>query len=80
MLAKDMPIIDEASKTVYELSEENQARLEMRARQDAIRRANDRIIYEQRLKDSIAEKDASLAEKDARIAELEKQLAELQAK
>ncbi len=87
MLAKDMPIIDEASKTVYELSEENQSRLEMRARQDAIRRANDRIIYEQRLKDSIAEKDASLAEKDAslaekdaRIAELEKQLAELQAK
>ncbi len=73
MLAKDMPIIDEASKTVYELSEENQVRLEMRARQDAIRRANDRIIYEQRLKDSIAEKDA-------RIAELEKQLAELQAK
>ena len=87
MLAKDMPIIDEASKTIYELSEEDQARLEMRARQDAIRRANDRIIYEQRLKDSLAEKeaalaekDASLAEKDERIAELEKQIAALQSK
>ncbi|MCR5194705.1 MAG: Rpn family recombination-promoting nuclease/putative transposase [Pseudobutyrivibrio sp.] len=80
MLAKDMPIIDEASKTIYELSEENQARLEMRARQDAIRRANDRIIYEQRLKDSLAEKEAALAEKDARIAELEKQIAALQSK
>lgn len=84
MLAKDMPIIDEASKTVYEVTAESQMRYEMRARQDAIRRANDRIIYEQRLKDSIAEKDSELAEmnselaeKDARIAELEKQLEEL---
>ena len=88
MLAKDMPIIDEASKTLYEITAENQARLEMRARQDAIRRANDRLIYEQQQQERIAESEAmlkelsnslaeaenSLAEKDARIAELEKQL------
>ncbi|MBE5910506.1 Rpn family recombination-promoting nuclease/putative transposase [Pseudobutyrivibrio sp.] len=84
MLAKDMPIIDEASKTIYEITAENESRLELRARQDAIRRANDREIYEQRLKDSIAEKeeklaqmDSELAEKNAKIAELEKQLEEL---
>ena len=81
MLAKDMPIIDEASKTVFELTAENQTRLELRARQDAIRRANDRAIYEQRQKElmakteeKLAELQSTLAEKDARIIELEKEL------
>ena len=84
MLAKNNEYIAEAATTVYELTKEEQIRLQCRAREDYIRTQNDRIYLmaqkDKELAEKLAvieEKDAQLTEKDAKIAELEAQLAKL---
>lgn len=70
MLAHNNEYINQASSTIYQLTQEEQIRLQCRAREDYIRTQNDRIYL-------LAQKDSQLAEKDAKIAELESQIAEL---
>ena len=65
MLAQNNEYINQASSTIYQLSQEEQIRLQCRAREDYIRTQNDRIYL--------------MEQKDARIAELETQIAELSA-
>lgn len=83
MLAQKDDVINDASHTIYQLTQEEKIRLQCEAREDYYRRQNyveeefarkDAALAE---KDTIiAEKDAALAEKDAEIAQLKKFLSE----
>lgn len=72
MLAQNNEHIAEAASTIYELSEEEQIRLQCLAREDFLRTQKDRQIIQ-------ARKDAELAQKDAQIIDLEHQVASLTA-
>ena len=83
MLAENNEYLKEATETVYELSQEEQIRMQCEAREDynrrmlGIGRTIARQTRELKEKDAIiAEKDSALAEKDSIIAALQAQLAE----
>ena len=86
MLAHNNEYMNQASSTIYQLSQEEQIRLQCRAREDYIRTQNDRI-YLMAQKDSqlaekiasIAEKDAQLTQKDAQLTQMDAQLAQMDA-
>ncbi|QFJ56096.1 hypothetical protein [Pseudobutyrivibrio xylanivorans] len=77
MLAKEMPIIDEASKTVYEVTAEEHARQLLKARQDQIRCENDAKLYKERLEKRCAEAEQAYEEVKAENEELKRKLEEL---
>lgn len=81
MLAENNEYLKEATETVYEISQEEQIRMQCEAREDYNRRmlGIGRLLAKQtrELKAQaaiIAEKDSALAEKDAIIAALQAQL------
>ena len=81
MLAENNEYLKEATETVYEISQEEQIRMQCEAREDYNRRmlGIGRLLAKQtrELKEQaeiIAEKDSALAEKDAIIAALQAQL------
>ncbi len=83
MLAENNEYLKEATETVYELSQEEQIRMQCEAREDynrrmlGIGRTIARQTRELKEKDALlAEKDSALAEKDSIIASLQAQLAE----
>ena len=82
MLAKNNEYLKEATETVYELSQEEQIRMQCEAREDynrrmlGIGRMLARQTRELKEKDAIiAEKDSALSEQAAIIAALKEQLA-----
>ena len=87
MLTNELPIIDDVSKTVYKVTADEKARMELFARQDTLRRENDARLLRQRAEDALAKAQAELAENKATIStmqneidELKKRLAELESK
>jgi hypothetical protein len=83
MLAENNEYLKEATETVYELSQEEQIRMQCEAREDynrrmlGIGRMLARQTRELKEKDAIiAEKDSALAEKDLTIAEKDSALSE----
>ena len=81
MLAENNEYLKKATETVYEISQEDQIRMQCEAREDYNRRmlGIGRLLAKQtrELKEQaaiIAEKDSALAEKDAIIAALQAQL------
>ncbi|MDE6924873.1 MAG: hypothetical protein K2O97_04415 [Acetatifactor sp.] len=76
MLAQKDDFINDASNTIYQLSQEEKIRLQCEAREDYYRRQN--YVEEElsRKNTIIAEKDAVIAEKDAAIAEKNAAIAE----
>lgn len=90
MLAQKDAIIEEASDTIYHLTQEEQIRQQCEARADFLywQRRRERYIQELEeelaqkdalLATTIAEKDAAIMEKDATIAEKDALIAKLQA-
>ena len=86
MLAENNEYLKEATETVYELSQEEQIRMQCEAREDynrrmlGIGRTIARQTRELKEKDAIiAEKDSALAEKDSALAEKDSIIAALQA-
>ncbi len=86
MLAQNNEYLKEATETVYELSQEEQIRMQCEAREDynrrmlGIGRTIARQTRELKEKDAIiAEKDSALAEKDSALAEKDSIIAALQA-
>ena len=75
MLAENNEYLKEATETVYELSQEEQIRMQCEAREDYNRRmlGIGRILARQTRE--LKEKDAIIAEKDSIIAALKAQLA-----
>ena len=83
MLAENNEYLREATETVYEISQEEQIRMQCEAREDYNRRmlGIGRLLAKQtrELKEQaaiIAEKDSALAEKDSALAEKDSALAE----
>ncbi len=81
MFVENNEYLKEATETVYEISQEEQIRMQCEAREDYNRRmlGIGRLLAKQtrELKEQaeiIAEKDSALAEKDAIIAALQAQL------
>ena len=76
MLAKNNEYLKEASETVYELSQEEQIRMQCEAREDYNRRmlGIGRMLARQTRE--LKEKDAIIAEKDLTIAEKDSALSE----
>ena len=74
MLAKNNEYLKEATETVYELSQEEQIRMQCEAREDYNRRmlGIGRMLARQTRE--LKEKDAIIAEKDSIIAALKAQL------
>jgi hypothetical protein len=74
MLAKNNEYLKEATETVYELSQEEQIRIQCEAREDYNRRmlGIGRMLARQTRE--LKEKDAIIAEKDSIIAALKAQL------
>ena len=79
MLANNNEYMNQASSTIYQLSQEEQIRLQCRAREDFIRTQNDRIYLMEQKDAKIAELESQNAEFSAQIAELSAQIAELSA-
>lgn len=87
MLAQKDSFIEEASNTIYQLSQEEKIRLQCEAREDYYRRQR---AAERRMKENeariakqethIAKQDALIAEQDALLAEKDALIAELRAK
>lgn len=69
MLAQKNDFINDASNTIYQLTQEEKIRLQCEAREDYYRRQN--YVEEEfaRKEAAIAERDAAIAEKDATLAE-----------
>ena len=87
MLAQKDSMIQEASNTIYQLTQEEQIRLQCEAREDYYywKRINDnyvkRLEEDNAQKDAIiARKEAAIADKNAAIANRDALIAELQAK
>ena len=83
MLAENNEYLKEATETVYEISQEEQIRMQCEAREDYNRRmlGIGRLLAKQtrELKEQaaiIAEKDSALAERDSALAEKDSALAE----
>ena len=76
MLAQKDDVINDASSTIYQLTQEEKIRLQCEAREDYYRRQN--YVEEEfaRKEAALAEKDAEIAEKDAVLAEKDAALAE----
>lgn len=68
MLAQKDKYIEEASATIYELSQEEKIRLQCEAREDYYRRQRSIQNQIKNLERTITEKDDAIAEKDAVIA------------
>ena len=93
MLAKDLPVLNEAAETVYHISLDDKIRERCEAREDFFRRqkTTERLIERQknalkeqeqqliRQKEILSEKDAQLSEKDAQLSEQKVQLSEQKA-
>ena len=86
MLAENNEYLKEATETVYEISQEEQIRMQCEAREDYNRRmlGIGRLLAKQtrELKEQaaiIAEKDSALAEKDSALAEQAALIASLKA-
>lgn len=79
MLAQKDDVINDASSTIYQLTQEEKVRLQCEAREDYYRRQN--YVEEEfaRKEAALAEKDAEIAEKDASLAEKDASLAEKEA-
>ena len=77
MLAQKDKYIEEASATIYELSQEEKIRLQCEAREDYYRRQRSIQNQMKNLEKTIAEKDAAIAEKDAAIAILKAEIEKL---
>lgn len=86
MLAENNEYIQEASDTIYQLSQEEQIRLQCEAREDYLRRQ--RSVQKQLAKAeaalatmeaTLADKDATIADKDAEIANKDAEIAQLKA-
>ncbi len=73
MLAKEKPVIQDASETVYKLSKEEEVRLQCQAREAYYRAQH---AFHGYYKNQLAEKDEALAEKDEVIAEKELELSQ----
>ena len=73
MLAKEKPVIQDASETVYKLSEEEEVRLQCQAREAYYRAQH---AFHGYYKNQLAEKDEALAEKDEALAEKDEVIAE----
>lgn len=84
MLAEKNEYLNEAVETVYQLSAEEQIREQCRAREEyyrierTVKRQLENALQgkkeaEERLAETIAEKDATIAELEARIAQLQDQ-------
>ena len=69
MLAQKDKYIEEASATIYELSQEENIRLQCEAREDYYRRQRSIQNQIKNLERTITEKDDVIAEKDTAIAE-----------
>ena len=69
MLAQKDDYINDASNTIYQLTQEEKIRLQCEAREDYYRRQN----Y---VEEEFARKEVALAEKDAEIARLKELLLE----
>lgn len=76
MLAQKDDVINDASSTIYQLTQEEKVRLQCEAREDYYRRQN--YVEEEfaRKEAAIAEKDAAIAEKNAVLAERDAEIAE----
>jgi multidrug resistance efflux pump len=87
MLAQEDNMIEEASNTMYQLSQERMVRLQCEAREDFYRlqRTKDKCIQDltksnAELADALAEKDAIIANKNVDLTDALSQIAELKAK
>lgn len=77
MLAEKNDAIQEASETIYQLSREEEIRLQCEAREDYYRRQRDvHIHYGNELK----KKDAEIEKRDAEISNLRAELDKLKSK
>ena len=72
MLAQKDKYIEEASATIYELSQEEKIRLQCEAREDYYRRQRSIQNQMKNLEKTIAEKDAAIAILKAEIEKLKK--------
>lgn len=69
MLAKNNQYIQEASETVYELTQEEKIRLQCEAREDYFRTMNGMNNLVERSQKALSESQAALAESEAVLAE-----------
>ncbi|MCR5388821.1 MAG: hypothetical protein K6E56_06200, partial [Lachnospiraceae bacterium] len=76
MLTNELPIIDDVSKTVYKVTADEKARMELFARQDTLRRENDARLLRQRAEDALAKTQVELAETQSELVETKSELAE----
>ena len=77
MLAEKNPILEDAVKTLYEMSEEEQIREQCMAREDYYRTIN---TYEAEIQDRdqrLEEKDQQLSRKDQQLSQKDQQIEEL---
>ncbi len=80
MLTQELPIIDDVSKTVYRVTAEEKLRMELFARQDAIRCANDQRILQERAKKEHEETLAKLSEAKTKLSDTETKLSDTETK
>lgn len=78
MLAQNDEYINEASNTIYELTQEEKIRLQCEAREDYYRRERSKKHYMEEQDARIAEKSVKIAEQEAAIAERDSRIAELE--
>jgi len=76
MLAQNNEHIAEAASTIYELSEEEQIRLQCLAREDFLRTQKDRQIIQVRKDAELAQKKAKIEQLDSQIEQLDSQIAQ----
>ncbi|MCM1540756.1 MAG: PD-(D/E)XK nuclease family transposase, partial [Blautia sp.] len=76
MLAQKDDLINDASNTIYQLTQEEKVRLQCEAREDYYRRQN--YVEEElaRKEAALADKDAEIAKKDAEIADKDAEIAD----
>lgn len=78
MLAQKDSIIEEASDTIYHLTQEDQIRQQCEAREDFLYWQRRREHYIKKVEEELLQKNALLAEKDAAIDEKDALIAKLQ--
>lgn len=79
MLAKNNQYIQEASETVYELTQEEKIRLQCEAREDYFRTMNGMNNLVERSQKALSESQAALAENQAALSEKDALIAALKA-
>lgn len=76
MFANDISMMDDVTKTVYEVTADERARQLLRHREDQRKREAGRAFLQAQAEKNMEEAQKALAEKDAEIAELKRQLEE----